>query len=338
MVDTRGGVGEARRREQGVAGDVGQSRTAGFGRPPASHSGRVVRRRRARGAGALEALPRRRARLGGDGHVRRRLRRVRHPPRRRDAAPDRRTARRRAEADRAGVRAGRPPATARRRSPADNVRRMSEAFFVPASGGDGRFTGREACIGPWSSELMHGGPPSALLVRACERAADGGEGLTSLRAGIDFLSAVPIGDVEVSARVVRAGRRITLTEAVLVAGGREVLQARTWHVRVADLPALRTAPRPADPTADPTALPPAMLNWRFPYARAMEWRAVSGDTDGPGDAAAWSRARIPVVQGEEPTGLQRAVLTADSGNGISAALDWNAWSFVNIDLDVHLAR
>jgi len=215
---------------------------------------------------------------------------------------------------------------------------MSEAFFVPASGGDGRFTGREACIGPWSSELMHGGPPSALLVRACERAADGGEGLTSLRAGIDFLSAVPIGDVEVSARVVRAGRRITLTEAVLVAGGREVLQARTWHVCVADLPALRTAPRPADPTADPAALPPAMLNWRFPYARAMEWRAVSGDTDGPGDAAAWSRARIPVVQGEEPTGLQRAVLTADSGNGISAALDWNAWSFVNIDLDVHLAR
>ena len=36
--------------------------------------------------------------------------------------------------------------------------------------------------------------------------------------------------------------------------------------------------------------------------------------------------------------MQRAVLTADSGNGISAALDWNRWSFVNIDLDVHLSR
>lgn len=212
---------------------------------------------------------------------------------------------------------------------------MSEAFFVAASGGDGRFSGQEACTGPWSAELMHGGPPSALLVRACERvAAEAGEGLTALRAGIDFLSAVPMGEVEVSARVVRAGRRITLTEAVLVARGRDVLRARTWHVRVADLPALRTAPEPSDPTA----LPPAMAAWHFPYSLAMEWRALSGDTDRPGDAAAWSRARIPVVDGDEPSGLQRAVLTADSGNGISAALDWGAWSFVNIDLDVHLSR
>lgn len=41
---------------------------------------------------------------------------------------------------------------------------------------------------------------------------------------------------------------------------------------------------------------------------------------------------------EEPSGLQRAILVADSGNGISAALDWDRWMFVNVDLDVHLAR
>jgi acyl-CoA thioesterase len=29
---------------------------------------------------------------------------------------------------------------------------------------------------------------------------------------------------------------------------------------------------------------------------------------------------------------------ADSGNGISAALDWDRWSFVNVDLAVHLSR
>ena len=70
----------------------------------------------------------------------------------------------------------------------------------------------------------------------------------------------------------------------------------------------------------------------------MEWRPVVRRPEAPGDAAVWSRPRIPVVDGEEPTGLQRAVLSADSGNGISAALDWGTWSFVNIDLDVHLAR
>jgi hypothetical protein len=88
----------------------------------------------------------------------------------------------------------------------------------------------------------------------------------------------------------------------------------------------------------PEDVPPALDAWTFPYARALEWRLVAGDPLGPGPAAVWSRARIPVVGGEEPSGLQRAVLTGDSGNGISAALDWTAWSFVNIDLDVHLSR
>ena len=61
-------------------------------------------------------------------------------------------------------------------------------------------------------------------------------------------------------------------------------------------------------------------------------------TPGAGDAAAWARPRIPLVPGETLSGLQRAVLIADSGNGISAALDWDRWSFVNVDLAVHLSR
>jgi hypothetical protein len=213
---------------------------------------------------------------------------------------------------------------------------VSAAFFTPT--GDGRFRGEEACVGPWSPALLHGGPPSALLVRACEQAAvEVTPGLVALRASIDFLSAVPLGPVEVTARVVRGGKRITLTEAVLAAGGREVLHARVWHVRTA------TASTPVIDQQPPVHVPgpeeaAASTDWAFPYARALEWRLVGGSHTGPGPATVWSRTRIPVVAGEEPSGLQRAVLVADSGNGISADLDWNAWSFVNIDLDVHLSR
>ncbi len=32
------------------------------------------------------------------------------------------------------------------------------------------------------------------------------------------------------------------------------------------------------------------------------------------------------------------MLIADSGNGLSSELDWAQWSFLNVDLDVHLAR
>jgi len=221
---------------------------------------------------------------------------------------------------------------------------VSDALFTPA--GDGRFHGEDACGGPWSAELMHGGPPSALLVRACEQAVGeqaaggqaAGDNLVALRASIDFLSAVPVGPVRVTARVVRGGRRIVLTEAVLEAGGREVLQARVWHVRIGDESTPVLDPQPPADVPKPGASPETMSDWTFPYARALEWRVVGGDPTGPGPTTVWSRARIPVVPGEEPSGLQRAVLSADSGSGVSAGLDWAAWSFVNIDLDVHLSR
>ena len=47
---------------------------------------------------------------------------------------------------------------------------------------------------------------------------------------------------------------------------------------------------------------------------------------------------MPLVPGERPTSLQRAALVGDSGSGVSAELDWDRWSFVNVDLDLHLLR
>ncbi len=211
---------------------------------------------------------------------------------------------------------------------------MSDAFFTDL--GDGRFRAEEACGGPWSPDLMHGGPPSALLVRACERAV--GRSGSRSAASIEFLSAVPVGPVNVSARVVRGGRRIALTEAVHEADGREVLHARVWNVR--DGRGADSRARPATPTdvPGPGRSPTTMTDWTFPYATPWSGGSCAATRAAPAPATVWSHARIPVVPGEQPGGLQRAVLRADSGNGISAGLDWAAWSFVNIDLDVHLSR
>jgi hypothetical protein len=48
--------------------------------------------------------------------------------------------------------------------------------------------------------------------------------------------------------------------------------------------------------------------------------------------------RHPLVPGEEPSPLQRTLIAADVGNGISAVLDWGSHVFVNVDLSVHLER
>lgn len=224
----------------------------------------------------------------------------------------------------------------------DEHYRSGMSFFTPA--GDlpaeagwtaaSAWTGEAATTGPWSAEAMHGGPPSALLVRACEQVCPAS--LTALRASLDFLSPVPVGPVEVRARTVRTGRRITLAEAVLSARGRDALRATVWFLDAASGGPSLAAHSPSAPV--PAACPPGLVTWTFPYAQALEARVVAGAVEGQGDAACWLRPRIPLVAGEEPSGLQRAVLVADSASGISARLDWDAWSYVNVDLAVHLSR
>jgi hypothetical protein len=70
----------------------------------------------------------------------------------------------------------------------------------------------------------------------------------------------------------------------------------------------------------------------------IEIRFVRGHFSEPGPAAAWFRLRVPIVEGEPTSQLQRAMAAADFGNGISAALDWDEYTFVNPELTVYLLR
>jgi hypothetical protein len=70
----------------------------------------------------------------------------------------------------------------------------------------------------------------------------------------------------------------------------------------------------------------------------MEYRFVHGGFAEPGPAIAWMRMRVPLVDGEAPTPLERVLAAADSGNGVSSTLDWDRFLFINVDLSVHLHR
>lgn len=208
-----------------------------------------------------------------------------------------------------------------------------------------------ACGGPWSAELQHGGPPSALLVLLAERlavAASGRADLMAARIAAEFLAPVPVAPLTVSARVLRLARSAVLISAELAADGRACLQARVWLMAengsAADAQAgsgpgrapaaVAHAPEVQD---DPSQLPVLDMHG-FPYAHHLEWRAVSGAARKPGPAATWTRSRVPLVAGERPSTLQRLALVADSASGISSLVDWDDWSFANVDLDVHLMR
>jgi hypothetical protein len=209
----------------------------------------------------------------------------------------------------------------------------------------GTVTSAPACGGPWSPELQHGGPPSALLVRLAEQLGAEAAGRTDLvaaRIAAEFLAPVPVAPLAVSARVERLARSAVLIRAQLAASGRPCLQARVWLMAES-----RSAAPPGAPGAsaagseaaatDPTTLPDFGMDG-FPYAEHLEWRTVSGRAREPGPAAVWVRPKVPLLAGEPLSTLQRLVVVADSASGISSVLDWDDWSFANVDLDVHLMR
>ncbi|MGI9082306.1 MAG: thioesterase family protein, partial [Thermoleophilaceae bacterium] len=46
----------------------------------------------------------------------------------------------------------------------------------------------------------------------------------------------------------------------------------------------------------------------------------------------------PLVEGEEPSALERVLVAADSGNGVSSPLDYRRYLFINADLSVAVCR
>jgi hypothetical protein len=88
-------------------------------------------------------------------------------------------------------------------------------------------------------------------------------------------------------------------------------------------------------TDDP---PPGLLGTMTGYAHAIEWRWAVGSWEARGPATVWTRMKIPLVEGVEPTPRQRVLVVADSGNGASNVLDWARYLFINTELTVHFVR
>ena len=211
---------------------------------------------------------------------------------------------------------------------------MPDTFYTELD--EGRFASSAWTTGPWDAGSQHGGPPSALLARAVERHRPRAD-MVVARVTVEILRPVPVGELVVGAELLRPGRSVELLGASLVADGTEVARATAWRVlrtQAHTVPDRHAQPPPLPDTGG--FVPPA--GWVDGYLSAVEWRDSRGGFLEPGPAATWTRLRYPLVDGEEPTGLQRVMAVADSGNGISGELDLRRWLFINPELTVHLHR
>lgn len=210
------------------------------------------------------------------------------------------------------------------------------AFYVPQKDG---YVATELTRGPWDRGSQHAGPPCALLGRELGRA-----GLLAPaqigRVTYEILRPVPIAKLQVAARVVRPGRSVELVEGALMHDGEDVIRARAWRIRTTDV-AIDREPLEPDPLPGPDEAEAKEffpVAWDVGYHTAMEVRFVTGGFTELGPARAWMRMKVALVEGEEPTPQERVLVAADSGNGVSAPLDYHRFLFINTDLTVSLRR
>jgi hypothetical protein len=211
---------------------------------------------------------------------------------------------------------------------------VDEAFYVPD--GDA-LVSTELTRGPWDPNAQHAGPPSALLARALER-CEPREGLRIGRVTVEILAPVPIARLTVRARVARPGRSVELLEAALEGPDGEVMRARGWRLAAGDARADWEREEPPPGREDAEALEFFPTGERVGWHTAMEIVFARGRFLEPGPATVWMRPRVALVDGEPISPLQRTMLAADGGNGVSAPLDWSRFIFINTDLTVHLLR
>ncbi|WP_031519631.1 thioesterase family protein [Streptomyces sp. NRRL F-5123] len=221
---------------------------------------------------------------------------------------------------------------------------MDGETFYRSLGGS-RFGSTEWTAGPWSPKAQHAGPPSALIGRALER-HEARPGMRIARVTVDLPRPVPVGELDVEVRTVRAGGRTELLEGRITADGKPVLLARAWRLVAApaDTPALSPVP-PVPPVPGPQPKQVMAGAYLDGYVSAMEWRFPPGapgapepgfDTPGPGTV--WARQRVPLVAGEEDTPLTRALTLADSSWAVAFELDHRRDLVINTDVTLLLHR
>ena len=195
-------------------------------------------------------------------------------------------------------------------------------------------------VGPWDPGQLHGGVPAALIADEIQRLAPD---MQVTRVAYEFLGPVPAAPIAVEAQIVRPGGRLQLAEATLTASDRVAMRAiatllRRDSMSVPDV-ARWTTVLPATEPLDPSHVGQTLWDTPGFHTTGMTIRFANGTGyDRPGPAQAWFALERDLVAGEPISPVARAVAAADFGNGLSAALDWDEWLFVNCDLTVSLLR
>ncbi len=192
--------------------------------------------------------------------------------------------------------------------------------------------------GPWDRRMQHGSAPASLVTWAAERIPTPVP-MNIARVTIDLMRPVPVAPLTIATEVLREGRKIQLCEVKLLAEGVQVVGATVLKIKQ------QTLPLPDDVKELPVTLPSPEDSLvedghaaTSPFAGMVAMRAARGRFGQAGAGAIWFRVEHPLIEGEAISQAMRAVVAADFSNGTASTLDFRAWTYINADLTISLAR
>lgn len=212
---------------------------------------------------------------------------------------------------------------------------MTPAYFEPID--PITFRATSGVQGAWNTAEQHIAPALGLLTHVLEtdHRARHGCPLSLARISFDILGTLAIDAVETRTHVIRRGRTIELSEAVLSQDGRAAVIARGWFLADSDTEDVSASALSPIPSRADMAPWDASEIWPGEYVTTVD---VRRDEERPGRARFWMRPKISLIAGTAVSTTARMLGLVDIANGVTPLIAPTVMAFPNVDLTAHLFR
>ncbi|MER6561764.1 acyl-CoA thioesterase domain-containing protein [Streptomyces sp. NPDC001027] len=216
---------------------------------------------------------------------------------------------------------------------------MSLAFFeVRSECGRDVLVPEPIARSGWGRARVRGIAISGALARAVEKSVDveARPGLRQARWSVDIFRPVADAPLEVSASVIREGRRLRLIDATMEQEGRPVARASALMVANSEAAPGAVWSRPLNFEAPPAGLAPLTTEPRLYFSEDVGWTGSGEQHQNSARKQTW-HLPVPIVRGEELTPFQFAASVADV---VSVVANWGdrGLEYINAGVTVAFAR
>lgn len=181
----------------------------------------------------------------------------------------------------------------------------------------------------WNPNTQSGHAVAALLAHFAEQVPSLVPMVTT-RCVVDLTRPVPMRPLAWRYELLREGKKLQQLRVVLLDGDAELAAMTALRARLAECPGSQVERHYPGPETGQTC-----RRWDDD---SFELRTLGDATFDTGRATFWHRMTTRVVADTPVSPFVHALALADFGGGMANAFSFEAWSFPNIDISVHLLR